>query len=136
MLTIQHITYTHPDKELLFKHLSFSLQPRDKVALIGNNGSGKSTLLKIAAGILMPAEGVIRCDSKPYYVPQHFGQLNHLTIAEALQTEEKLKTLKSLPGPSTNTWAPCWLFRTTVTSWKKSVLPGLLKYNKLNLKQQ
>lgn len=96
MLTAQQIKYVHPDKELLFENIGFSLQKHDKVALIGNNGSGKSTLLKIIAGTLQPVQGFVKCESKPYYIPQHFGQFNNITIAGALQIENKLNALHSI----------------------------------------
>ena len=38
---IQSVTYMHPDKDVLFSNVSFSMGKGEKVALIGNNGSGK-----------------------------------------------------------------------------------------------
>jgi ATPase subunit of ABC transporter with duplicated ATPase domains len=96
MLTAQNISYTHHDKELLFENLSLSVQRQDKVALIGQNGSGKSTLLKILAGVLQPSVGTVHAESKPYYVPQHFGQFNDYTIARALQIEDRLTALQEI----------------------------------------
>jgi ATPase subunit of ABC transporter with duplicated ATPase domains len=96
MLTLQNISYQHPNKDLLFENINLSLDSQAKIALIGNNGIGKSTLLKIIAGILPPAAGTVKAGSKPYYVPQHFGQYDDLTIAEALHVSEKLKALKEI----------------------------------------
>jgi len=96
MLILQNISYLHPNKELLFDGLSLSITNRDKIALIGHNGAGKSTLLKIIAGELQPSGGWIKVSSKPYYMPQIFGQYNHLTIAQALQIEDKLNALKEI----------------------------------------
>ncbi|WPP50987.1 ribosomal protection-like ABC-F family protein [Catalinimonas niigatensis] len=93
MLTVQNISFIHPDKELLFENISLSFQKQDKIALIGNNGSGKSTLLKILAGVLQPSHGIVHADSKLYYVPQHFGQFDDYTIARVLQIEDKLGAL-------------------------------------------
>lgn len=42
------------------KDVSFSLQPGDRLALLGLNGAGKSTLVKAIAGIYRPTEGSIR----------------------------------------------------------------------------
>jgi len=96
MLTAQKITYIHPNRELLFENISFSIQKQDKVALIGHNGSGKSTLLKIIAGVLLPSQGIIKSESKPYYIPQHFGQFGDYTVAQALQIESKLNALYAI----------------------------------------
>ena len=96
MLTLHNISYLHPDKDPLFNDLHFSLQKGQKVALIGNNGAGKSTLLKIIAGQLTPAAGEIKSDVLPYYIPQVFGQYNHLTIAQALSVQERLRALHQI----------------------------------------
>lgn len=96
MLILQGITYTHPNRDLLFDNVSFTINQQDKIALIGNNGTGKSTLLKIMAGEIMPAKGTVKTDSKPYYVPQIFGQYNEVTVAQALQIEDKLHALKEI----------------------------------------
>src|SRR6185312_82187 len=96
MFILQNISYVHPDKELLFDKLDLAVNKHDKIALTGNNGTGKSTLLKIIAGELQPSAGAVKVDSKAYYVPQHFGQYNRLTIAQALQIHEKLQALKEI----------------------------------------
>jgi len=93
MLTLQHISYTHPDREILFEDISLTITDQQKVALVGINGSGKSTLLRIMAGELTPSAGAIQADSTPYYVPQHFGQFDKLTIAQALRVDRKLNSL-------------------------------------------
>lgn len=90
MLILQNISYLHPNKDVLFEKISLNISAHQKVALIGNNGSGKSTLLKIIAQQLSPASGQISVDTLPYYIPQIFGQYNHLTVAHALKVDEKL----------------------------------------------
>lgn len=96
MLTLQNVSYLHPDKSPLFQNLNFSIEASEKVALIGNNGTGKSTLLKMMAGFLMPSVGVITKDSPPYYVPQHFGQFNELSVAQALYVNDKIAALHEI----------------------------------------
>jgi ATPase subunit of ABC transporter with duplicated ATPase domains len=96
MLILQNLSYIHPNKELLFENINLTVNNREKVAVIGNNGSGKSTLLKIIAGKLQAAEGQLQIDAEPYYIPQIFGQYNHLTIAQALRIEKKLTALKEI----------------------------------------
>ncbi|MXV15637.1 ABC-F family ATP-binding cassette domain-containing protein [Hufsiella ginkgonis] len=96
MLILQGITYTHPNRDLLFDELDLAINNHDKAALVGNNGAGKSTLLKILAGELRPAAGLVKAEPHPYYVPQLFGQFNNQTVAEALQVHDKLRALKAI----------------------------------------
>lgn len=96
MLILQNISYTHPSKDLLFSDINLTVNNHEKTALIGNNGVGKSTLLKITAGELQPSNGQINVKAGSYYVPQIFGQFNHLTIAQALRIEDKLNALKEI----------------------------------------
>lgn len=96
MLILQNISYQHLNKDVLFRNINLSIQDNKKIALIGNNGVGKSTLLKIIAGELQPSEGQISILGNTYYVPQIFGQYNHLTIAQALKIESKLAALNEI----------------------------------------
>jgi ATPase subunit of ABC transporter with duplicated ATPase domains len=96
MLFLQNLSYIHPNKELLFEAIYLTVNSRDKLALIGNNGTGKSTLLKIIAGELHPHEGQLILDTIPYYIPQLFGQFNHLTVGQALRIDGKLQALKEI----------------------------------------
>lgn len=95
-IVIQHLTYIHPDKEVLFQDISFSVNEGQKVALIGNNGSGKSTLMQVIGGRLAVSSGEIICSSETYYVPQHFGQYEGVTVAEALQIDKKIEALHAI----------------------------------------
>lgn len=96
MLILQNISYTHPNKNLLFDHINLTVNNHDKLALIGNNGSGKSTLLKIISKELQLLSGQLLVSAEPYYVPQIFGQYNHLNIGQALKVENKLNALKEI----------------------------------------
>lgn len=96
MLNLQNISYTHPNKDLLFANINLTVNNYEKIALTGNNGTGKSTLLKIIAKKLKPSKGQVCIETEPYYVPQIFGQYNHLTIAQALQIEDKLNALHEI----------------------------------------
>jgi ATPase subunit of ABC transporter with duplicated ATPase domains len=96
MLILQGVTYTHPNRDLLFADINLVINKQDKIALIGNNGAGKSTLLKILAGSLPPTSGHVKAASRPYYIPQLFGQYNNYSVAQALRVEDKLKALKEI----------------------------------------
>ncbi|MES2778190.1 MAG: ABC-F family ATP-binding cassette domain-containing protein [Bacteroidota bacterium] len=96
MVILQNLSYLHPDKEPLFDNLNLVINQYDKIALIGNNGTGKSTLLKIIAGELKASGGQLHVSVEPYYVPQIFGQYNHLSIAQALRVDIKLRALQEI----------------------------------------
>lgn len=96
MVILQNISYLHSNKDVLFDKITFTVNHQEKIALIGNNGVGKSTLLKIIAGQLKPADGLLKTDSTPFYLSQIFGQFNHLTIAQALQVDDKLNALQEI----------------------------------------
>ena len=99
-IIVKQVMYSHADKELLFQNISFRVPDGSKVALIGNNGSGKSTLLRMLAGDLQPVSGEIIVSEKPYYIPQHMGQFDSWTVAEALQVERKIEALHAILGGS------------------------------------
>jgi len=74
MVALQHILYMHSNKDVLFDNITFTVNNHEKIALIGNNGVGKSTLLKIISEELKAAEGLVKIDSDPFYIPQIFGK--------------------------------------------------------------
>lgn len=96
MLSLQGITYLHPNKDVLFADLNLILNKQDKIALTGNNGVGKSTLMQLLAGHLQPVSGIVKSESKPWYVPQLLGQFNDCTVAEALQISDRLNALQEI----------------------------------------
>ena len=95
-ISVQQLSYIHADKEPLFQHINLTVNKGEQVSLVGNNGSGKSTLLRIIEGGLKPVSGEVVCSSQPYYVPQHFGQYDQLTVMQALQVESKIKALQAI----------------------------------------
>lgn len=69
----------------LFADLSFALEPGDAALVSGPNGAGKSSLIRIAAGLLPPAEGAVRCDV-PRTLMAEAGALDaERPLAEALR---------------------------------------------------
>ena len=57
----------------LFSDISFQINEKDRIALMGKNGAGKSTLLKILAGVRPPTRGKVTApkDCVVAYLPQH-----------------------------------------------------------------
>lgn len=68
----------------LFKDISFVINNKDRIALMGKNGAGKSTLLKILAGQQTPTRGRVSIGEgdKVGYLPQHLMVDNNLTLFE------------------------------------------------------
>ncbi|MBQ3689950.1 MAG: ABC-F family ATP-binding cassette domain-containing protein [Bacteroidales bacterium] len=68
----------------LFKDISFQINEKDRIALMGKNGAGKSTLLKILAGERTPSRGVVTVpkDTVVAYLPQHLMTEDHRTVFE------------------------------------------------------
>lgn len=68
----------------LFKDISFVINEKDRIALMGKNGAGKSTLLKIIAGAQTPNRGRISAPKEAViaYLPQHLMTENKRTVFE------------------------------------------------------
>lgn len=68
----------------LFKDISFVINEKDRIALMGKNGAGKSTLLKIVAGVESPSRGRVSGpkDKVIAYLPQHLNTDNTRTVFE------------------------------------------------------
>ena len=96
MLILRDLSYSHPNKDVLFERVTLTVNRLNKLALVGKNGAGKSTLLRIIAGELQPVNGQCITDVPPYYIPQNVGRHNHLTIAQALNVEGKLQALHAI----------------------------------------
>lgn len=68
----------------LFKDVSFVVNERDRIALVGKNGAGKSTLLKILKGLQQPTKGVVAVanDTTIGYLPQVMKLADDTTVKE------------------------------------------------------
>jgi len=68
----------------LFKDISFVINEKDRIALMGKNGAGKSTLLKIIAGVSTPTKGKVSVPKERIvaYLPQHLMTEDNRTVFE------------------------------------------------------
>ncbi|MBQ8673413.1 MAG: ABC-F family ATP-binding cassette domain-containing protein [Bacteroides sp.] len=68
----------------LFSDISFQINEKDRIALMGKNGAGKSTLLKILAGVRQPTRGKVTApkDCVVAYLPQHLLTEDGRTVFE------------------------------------------------------
>ncbi|MEI6574962.1 MAG: ABC-F family ATP-binding cassette domain-containing protein [Bacteroidota bacterium] len=102
MVGINNLTI-HFTGDNLFENVSFIINPKDRIGLVGRNGAGKTTLLRIIAGLIDPHEGTI---SKPQYLTMGFLQQEMAlgskktvfeetltAFAEAMHLEEEISRL-------------------------------------------
>jgi ATP-binding cassette subfamily F protein 3 len=84
----------------LFKDVSFLVNSRDRIGLVGKNGAGKSTLLKIFAGKQAASKGNVSVptDIKIGYLPQQMNHVDGRTVMEEALTafEEVLNLEKQI----------------------------------------
>ena len=80
----------------LFKDVSFVINEKDRIALMGKNGAGKSTLLKILAGVRTATRGTVSApkDCTICYLPQHLMTEDHRTVFE--ETSQAFAHLKEM----------------------------------------
>ena len=96
MISVEHLKIEFSTRPL-FSDVSFVLNKRDRIALVGKNGAGKSTLLKILAGERQPTKGRVSApkDSVIAYLPQHLLTEDGRTVfEEACLPFEHLKEME------------------------------------------
>ena len=83
MISVDGLTVEFGDRAL-FKDISFQINEKDRIALMGKNGAGKSTLLKILAGQRKPSRGSVSApkDTVIAYLPQHLMTEDGRTVYE------------------------------------------------------
>lgn len=72
----------------LFEEISFQVNDKEKIALVGKNGAGKSTMLKIFAGLQQPTHGSVSMPKgvKVGYLPQHLLIKDDKTVMDEVKT--------------------------------------------------
>ncbi|MBF0576821.1 ABC-F family ATP-binding cassette domain-containing protein [Dysgonomonas sp. GY617] len=108
MISIEGLTVEFGGRPL-FDNISFVVNKKDRIALVGKNGAGKSTMLKIFAGLQQPTQGNVSYPKELTigYLPQHmqlndgntvleeaslaFDHIQHLEV-ELEQVNEQLAT--------------------------------------------
>ena len=82
----------------LFAGISYVVNDRDRIALVGKNGAGKSTMLKIIAGVEVPTEGVVSVprDVTVGYLPQVMVLSDGCTVRE--EAEKAFANITELQG--------------------------------------
>lgn len=86
MINVSNLTLSFGGRTLL-DSITFVINPKERVGLIGRNGQGKSTLLKILYGLTQPNEGNIS-HPREYeigYLPQEGGAKSDLTLFDEVK---------------------------------------------------
>jgi ATP-binding cassette subfamily F protein 3 len=96
MISIDKINLSFGGFEL-FKEISFLVNPKDRIGLIGKNGAGKSTLLKIITGTESPTAGTVAVpkETSVGYLPQQMVVSDTRTLKkEVTQAFEELLAIE------------------------------------------
>ncbi|MGD9233424.1 MAG: ATP-binding cassette domain-containing protein [Desulfobacterales bacterium] len=64
MINVENLTKSY-DREVLFDSVSFKLNPKEKIGLLGRNGHGKTTLFRLITRKVSPDSGII-------IIPKHY----------------------------------------------------------------
>ena len=83
MITVEHLSIEYSSRPIL-DDITFLINPRDRVALVGKNGAGKTTLLRLLAGVEPPSSGRISKmgDITIGYLPQVMMHVDGKTLRE------------------------------------------------------
>ena len=88
ILNVENISKNYGVKKL-FEKITFSLESKDKIGVIGNNGTGKSTLLKVLSLLEEPDEGKVEYGNsvKIGYLPQSLDLNDDFTVMDHMKRE-------------------------------------------------
>ncbi|MBE6309479.1 MAG: ABC-F family ATP-binding cassette domain-containing protein [Bacteroidales bacterium] len=83
MISIQGLSVEFSSKSL-FSDISYVINKKDKIALVGKNGAGKSTMLKIIAGLQQPTRGIVAVQNNIVvgYLPQQMVLADTKTVRD------------------------------------------------------
>jgi len=86
MVSVNNLSVEFSAKSL-FDNISYVINPRDKIALVGKNGAGKSTMLKIIAGLQRPSSGSVAVPDGVTigYLPQQMVLEDSLSVVEEVR---------------------------------------------------
>jgi ATP-binding cassette subfamily F protein 3 len=89
VLNTRNISFAYHRGHPVIKDLDLTINPGDRVCVIGKNGKGKTTLLKLLAGVLQPRQGQITYN--PNVIPGFFEQTNIKHLSDERTVEEEIQ---------------------------------------------
>ena len=97
MISVEHLSVEFGTRPL-FADVSFVINKKDRIALVGKNGAGKSTLLKILAGQQQPTTGIVAVqnDTTIGYLPQVMVLSDEHTVME--EAEKAFDHISEMQG--------------------------------------
>lgn len=83
MISVEHLTMEFSSRPIL-EDISFLINRKDRIAIVGKNGAGKSTVLRIIAGEQTPTNGVVAKEKELTigYLPQVMNLVDNTTVIE------------------------------------------------------
>ena len=76
-IKLNNVSFQHnKNEEKIFKNISFEINRKDKIGLLGETGIGKSTLFDLLCGLINPTEGKILIDEKDILIYEKNSYLN------------------------------------------------------------
>ncbi len=117
MISVDNVSFTYPGSgDQALSDCSLTINPGEKIALVGKNGSGKTTLLRLLARVYLPSSGTIIANSTSLTEMKQNAWLGHAAMivqdgmltgvelaraltgkpADALSTEELARLWKAL----------------------------------------
>ncbi|MEZ3442317.1 MAG: ATP-binding cassette domain-containing protein [Alistipes sp.] len=83
MISLDNLTVSYGGWTL-FDNISFLINPKDRIGLVGKNGAGKTTLLKLIVGLQQPTSGAVTKNGECTvgYLPQQMKVADTTTLAE------------------------------------------------------
>ena len=105
-ITFENVDFRYQgSKSLTLKQMSFTVQPGEKIAIVGENGAGKTTLIRMAVGLAAPSGGSIelfgskdltQMRKKVGTVIEYPAVIPHMTARQNLVAQCKLQGVKDL----------------------------------------
>lgn len=88
LLTVKGLGFGYQPDQPLFTDLRFSVEPGDRICIVGKNGKGKTTLLRVLAGLQPPTDGSVQWNPNAHI--GYFEQTNVESLRAERTVEEEI----------------------------------------------